>query len=233
MSDLRSNSEIFDGVHWIGGGFVNGYVIEQNDHLILIDTLFNKAAKQVMKYIKTELSDKPVTEVFLTHHHTDHVNGLHKIYERYDPKMYTSHEDSKYINGSERRPPPNIKALSWLFRIIDPFITGKPVQKLDLVKDKDVIHDIEVNSLPGHTLGSLGFRKSQALFLGDAAAVNKKGELTLPTKLFTESLELCKQSLTKLKNTEFSMVLPGHGPPILEDAKMRLSDLLEKIYKEI
>ncbi|MHA2248781.1 MAG: MBL fold metallo-hydrolase, partial [Candidatus Kariarchaeaceae archaeon] len=88
MADLRPNSEVADGVHWIKDGFVNAYIVEQmRDSLHLIDSGFNKKAKGILNYIRDELEARKIEKVFLTHHHMDHTRGLRHIHTHLKPTV--------------------------------------------------------------------------------------------------------------------------------------------------
>ena len=104
----------------------------------------------------------------------------------------------------------------------------KPVTRLEIVSDKETVSDFSVHHLPGHTLGSLGFLKSNVFFSGDAAATTKKGEVQLGPKIVTESTDYAIASLKKMAKLKFEILLPGHGPPILHDASDRVIDASSK-----
>ena len=89
-SDLHPNSPISDNIHWIKDRFVNAYIIDNPDGLTLIDTALNKKAVAIQTYIMKELENKPITHIYLTHHHSDHTGGLHFLNDHYHPSVYSS-----------------------------------------------------------------------------------------------------------------------------------------------
>ncbi len=230
MSDLRPNSEIADGIHWIKG-MSNSYIVETHDELILIDTGFNKKAKRIMEYIKTELEDRKVSSIFLTHHHTDHVNGAYHLHSIFHPNMFIHELDAPYVTNEKRRPLPNNIVLKPMFLILNPFMKGKAVHALQYVQDKETIGQIQAHFLPGHTPGSLGFLTGKVMFSGDTAVTNKHGDPSLPPKLFTHDMNMTIKSFKKLASMKFDMMLPGHGNPILHDASLRFQDAIQKIER--
>ena len=94
MTDLRPGSEIAEGVHWLHDTYVNMYLVEHDQDLILIDTGINKKAKKVFKYIREELESRKISNIFLTHHHVDHTRGLHSLHEEFHSRIFISQEDS-------------------------------------------------------------------------------------------------------------------------------------------
>ncbi|MHA2172195.1 MAG: MBL fold metallo-hydrolase [Candidatus Kariarchaeaceae archaeon] len=226
MNDLRPNSEIATGVHWIKDLFVNAYIIERGDELVLIDSGMNSKAKRILRYLKNELESQKISKILLTHHHIDHVGGLHYLNELLKPTIYTSIEDKPIITGEKSRPLPRSVFLKPLFYVLKPFMRAKPVTQVELVEDGEQMDDFIVYHLPGHTMGSLGFLKDNILFAGDAG-VTSKGSVKLGPKIVAESLEEAERSLRRMATLNFDMILSGHGNPILEDASNRVKDAVE------
>ncbi len=230
MSDLRPNSPISNNVHWIKDRFVNAYIIDNQDGITLIDTALNKKAVSFQNYIAKELENKPINHIYLTHHHSDHTGGLHYLNEHYHPVVYSSEKDGEVITGKRKAPKPNSLLLKVLFPLAKPFFTSKTITSTEILVDHQTSSDFTVYHLPGHTLGSLGYLKSNVLFAGDACRINdKKGEVLIGAKAFTESMSESYKSLERLSKLDFDILLAGHGTPILSDAKMRVLDAVEKL----
>jgi len=228
MSDLRPNSEIADGVHWIQHGFVNSYAVDNGeDELILIDTGMNKKAKNIMAYIRKELSDKTPAAVFLTHHHLDHMGGLHQLDHDFHPRKFAHPVDAEVITGERSSPLPRnflLKPVMWLaYKLIGP----KRVQAIELVEDGQVEQGLKVYHLPGHTNGSVGFLKGITMFSGDAAVTDEHG-VKVGAMTVAEDHNAVYSSFRKLSTMKFDQLLPGHGDPILEDASIRIQAASEK-----
>ena len=83
-----------------------------------------------------------VGAVLITHHHRDHVGGLAQIIDRYHPAVYGSGDDS--IPGVDH-----------------------PVADGETVSLSDLGLDLEVVTLPGHTINHLGYVASKIVFVGD------------------------------------------------------------------
>jgi len=221
-SDLHPNSPISDNIHWIKDRFVNAYIIDNPDGLTLIDTALNKKAVAIQTYIMKELENKPITHIYLTHHHSDHTGGLHFLNDHYHPSVYSSGTDGEVITGQRKPPKPNSFLLKVLFPIAKPMFTAKTIPEINPLHDRDMINNLDVYHLPGHTLGSLGYLKNNVLFAGDACRINdKKHEVLIGAKVFTESTSESLKSLKRISTLDFDILFTGHGTPILSDAKMR------------
>ena len=113
--------------------------------------------------------------------------------------------------------------------------TAKPIdtEAVENLRDQQTINDFHVYELPGHTLGSIGFKKEKTFFAGDACRINdKKGEILIGAKYFTESMTQAVESLERLSRLHFDILFTGHGTPILSDADMRVQDAVEKLHKQ-
>lgn len=228
MSDLRPNSSIADGVHWLGNRVVNNYIIEHDNELILIDTSMGRRAKGIYSYIKSELSDMKVAKIYITHWHVDHTGGMATLHHEFHPPIYVGKQDKPIIVGEEKARLPGNPLLKPVFYIARPFMTPRPVQEVELLEDGMISDNFTVYHLPGHTMGSMGFLKDKVMFSGDAA-VTEKGKVAAGVNVFVESKQAAYSSLRKLAQLEFEMILPGHGIPILQDAKILVQDAVDKL----
>ncbi len=228
MTDLRPNSEIADGIHWIKDSYVNLYIVERGNELILIDSGMNKKAKKIDKYVKQELEHRNISKVLITHAHLDHIGGLHHIHRHQHPNIYSSKIDGEVISGKRKGKLPG-GILKPLFYITYPFMYPKPVTELQFVEDGAIVDEFKVHSFPGHTMGSLGFQMDNIMFSGDNAVSGKNNTITHAPSMFTEDKEENFRSLKKLANIDFDMLLSGHGTPIMEDASVLTHDLIERL----
>ncbi|MFJ5229644.1 MBL fold metallo-hydrolase [Kitasatospora sp. NPDC088391] len=74
------------------GLFVNSYLLETAEGLVVIDTnlLNTDIAVLVEKVAAFEQAGKPLLGVFVTHAHPDHFNGAHALVERWDVPVYAT-----------------------------------------------------------------------------------------------------------------------------------------------
>jgi len=69
--------ELAPGVFFIGGSSHNSLLVEQENGLVIIEApLHYRRSQAVIDWIKNNMPDKPITHVFVTHHHTDHSAGI-------------------------------------------------------------------------------------------------------------------------------------------------------------
>ena len=136
-SDLHPNSPISDNIHWIKDRFVNAYVIDTGTNLSLVDTALNKKAITVYNYIIKELENKPLEAIYLTHHHSDHMGGLHFLNEHYHPHVYSSKIDGEVITGKRSPPAPNGFMFKLFYPLAKNFFTAKPIDAVEKLKKRN------------------------------------------------------------------------------------------------
>ena len=68
---------IAGGVHRVLKGYVNAYVVESDEGLILVDTGMPKKAGPIEQSIRDMgRAANEVRHILITHHHLDHVGSL-------------------------------------------------------------------------------------------------------------------------------------------------------------
>lgn len=73
-------SELATGVYRLGGGATSSLVIEQSDHVVLLEApLHEERALSIIDWINGKFIDKPIKYVVPTHHHQDHAAGVRTI----------------------------------------------------------------------------------------------------------------------------------------------------------
>ena len=88
-----------------------------------------------------------------------------------------------------------------------------------LLKNSDTIDGLTVIHTPGHTDGSIClYLPGRALFVGDALLTADKQGLSLPRRSMSTDLDQAKESIKKISELNYSVLLPGHGPPIERNA---------------
>ncbi|MDF2539658.1 MAG: Beta-lactamase domain protein [Herbinix sp.] len=124
---------------------VDMYLIDGKDKALLVDG--GNSVQDLCGFLG-KLTDKPI-ELLITHGHGDHAACIQQF-----EKVYMSHTD--------------IDIMNWMLGL-----TIEPTQISDL-KGGEIIdlgdHQLEVITLPGHTLGSVALldRERQLLFSGDS-----------------------------------------------------------------
>lgn len=200
--------------------YSNCYVIQFEDHSVIIDAGMDRKAKGLLELI--QLIKKPKA-ILITHPHLDHINGLAKLKEEIpELKILCSEDAEKFIEGKEVLFPKGPKKL--IFKVLTFILKYKPVEAEVLEREYERIKVVET---PGHTKGCVSFFTEidgkKVLFCGDLL-INQKN-LSLPPSEFNFDEKLQIKSIKKIIDIDWNLLLPGHGEPI-ED-KERVIEFLE------
>ena len=104
-----------------------------------------------------------------------------------------------------------------------------PVKADLLLKDSDVVSGLRVVHTPGHTDGSIClYKENEAIFVGDALRTDSGGNPRLPSGSMTVSTEQARESVKKISTFQYKILLPGHGPPITQDASRIMTDFVKR-----
>jgi len=186
----------------------NIYVVEESDGLTIIDCGFEGSDEGIIEFIESLGSSlEDVKSIILTHGHPDHVGSLPELIDVTEAKVYIHEMDIQLLERFTGLKKDSIKNLVLL--------SGGEI--IDLLGETLVIHS------PGHTDGSIVLYNSQRqiLFTGDVLLINANGELSLPKKEYTKDMEKEKESVKKLISFNFNVLLPGHGFPVIENARSK------------
>ncbi|MCG3221641.1 MAG: MBL fold metallo-hydrolase [Candidatus Heimdallarchaeota archaeon] len=210
--------KIIDEIILIPGGG-NSYLIERKQECVLIDTGMSKKASKLIKAINSNFPYKPLKAVIITHSHQDHRAGLEILRKIYEPSVIAHEEESPYIEKTEELP--SLGGFGgFMIKMLDGMM-GIPGSKVDQkVVDNDIVYGLKVMHLPGHTPGTIALYdiENQALYCSDIINADKRGKKILPPKkdYALDYEQALKSSLRMLNETSPSVILPGHGSPILE-----------------
>lgn len=215
---------VVEGVGRIAG-FVNSYAFREGDETYLIDTGFSRNAKPIVRaFQNAHVPLASVEKVLLTHHHVDHRGGAAFLLEHTHASLVCHAEDAPFVDG---RVEPTMPLLMRLFMRTRPAPVGLALKDADRVGPLLVVHT------PGHTPGEVVFfhPARKILFSGDAA-VERKGQLTLPAPRFAARLDQAVQSLSRIRELDAEMLLPGHGVPVTRNVASLLDDLIQRAPTE-
>lgn len=156
MSESKPR-EVFPGVYLVGGPELTDpsdcliYAVDGGKEVALVDCgAGNAVGKLVANLARVGLVDKPISKVFLTHCHVDHIGGLGEILKRARPKIICHRGDLEAIETED----PKKTASSW-------YGIRLPRVKVDLVLEgEEEIVQVGAAELlcihtPGHTPGSI------------------------------------------------------------------------------
>ena len=194
-------------------GFINVYLVLEDDGLTVIDTAVSGTEKQIAE--AAEKLGQPVRRILLTHAHVDHVGGLDALHTLYpDAEVVISARDARFLTGdmSLDADEPQVKLRGGF-----PAVETRPTR---LLKDGDRVGSLQAVASPGHTPGHMSFwdTRDGTLIAGDAfqtqAGLAVAGQLRLLfplPALATWHKPTALESARKLTALEPERLAVGHG----------------------
>lgn len=186
-----------------GGNIVNTGFIITSAGVVVIDTGSSLRYGQQMKEAIASVTKKPITRVYITHHHPDHFLGSQAFAGN---NIYALESTLKNIKNEGAGFTDN------LYLMVGDWMRGTDVLLPSKIVKPGVIlvgeHELELLSFSGHTNGDLAIydRTTGVLFSGDL--IFHKRTLTTPHANIKHWLT----TLTALKKINYKTLVPGHGP---------------------
>jgi len=220
--------QIAHGIHRLGSGLVNSYLIEEAGQVTIIDAGMPghwSALAPELGLMGRSISD--VRAIVLTHGHSDHVGFAERARVEAHIPIRVHADDAALARGEAPNPGkgggpmrigPLVRFLVYgvrhgALRTKNP----KEVSTFDDGAALDLPGGPRVILLPGHTPGSVALHMASldALFVGDAIATESvtsgaTGPMIAP---FSADRALAVASLHRLDGLEADWLLPGHGQP--------------------
>lgn len=199
-------------------GFVNAYLVPEDDGLTLVDTTITRSGKAILRAARE--AGAPIVRIVLTHAHSDHTGSLDELAEALPGvEVAISTRDARLLEKDMSldagEPQRKVKGSF-------PEIRTRPER---LLQPGDRVGSLEVVASPGHTPGhvSLLDTRDRTLYAGDAfstlggvatsAKVNPRFPLpALAT--WDRATELA--SARALRALDPARLAPGHGR-VVED----------------
>jgi glyoxylase-like metal-dependent hydrolase (beta-lactamase superfamily II) len=199
-------------------GFVNSFLVEDEDGLTVIDTMIPGSAKGIVA--GAEEHGMPIARILLTHAHQDHIGSLDALHEAVP--------DAEVIIGARER------RLLRKDKSLDP---GEPVDKVRggypgseveptrTLQPGDRVGALEAYAAPGHTPGQLAFLDTRdgTLFCADSfstlggVATSAKANWLFPLPYFaTWHRPTALETAKALRALDPKRLAPGHGK-VVED----------------
>lgn len=194
-------------------GFVNCYLVREDDGLTLVDTMLPRSGKRILAAAQS--LGAPIVRIALTHAHGDHIGSLDELHQLLpDAEVIISTRDARLLAKD---------------RSLDP---GEPQGKLKgsypgasttptrTIGDGDMIGSLQVVASPGHTPGHVSFldTRDRTLIAGDAyvtlggLATTAKGTPAFPLpSMATWDKPTELDSARKLRALDPVRLAPGHG----------------------
>lgn len=178
-----------------------------------------------------------LTGVLLTHRHSDHAGNARLLREKFGVPIYAHRADAEILEG--RSPLPFMErgegslVAGLLARVENRWPARVPVDRA--LEDGDAVGSLEVHWVPGHTEGSLFYRhgETRSLLSGDTLLTALpplvvRAGLALPYPTFTRDMEQARASIKQFhqRGLEYDALLPGHGKPLMRDARRVFGEFL-------
>ena len=190
----RDNLTVFQGSH----GTVNSTLLEFENYLILIDTMYaHPNLKELKQHIKEK--NKPLKYIINTHYHFDHFWGNKFISEK--DTIIIAHKN--YLKTTLSRIRSKEEGKKLLKRNKYPDIT---------FSEKLILEDnIELIYTPGHSTDGVCvyLKKEKILITGDTILGNENGKKVLPYFWDGTPKEMLN-TMEQLMQLDFDTVVPGH-----------------------
>lgn len=215
--------KIADGIYEVGPGYVNAYVVDGDEGVVLIDTGLPKKDDLITAgLVEVGRSIDDLTAILLTHSHNDHTGGAASIKAGSGATLIASRGDASAIRGDVPAPAPPMLwgPLALLARLMP--------KSMPVVVDHEVAEgsedglptDFSVIDTPGHTPGHTSYLLDRAggiLFVGDAAAADKRGKITkgFPNAFGGPQID---ESIRHIATFDFEMAVFGHAAPLTSGA---------------
>jgi glyoxylase-like metal-dependent hydrolase (beta-lactamase superfamily II) len=220
--------EITSGLHRLGDGIVNVYLVEESAQVTIVDAgvpSYWNGLPAALARMGRSLAD--VRAVLLTHGHSDHIGFAERARREASVPVMVHESDAALARGEVPNPAkglgpmrllPMFRFLAWSLR--HGALRMKNVAEVSTFGDGatlDVPGSPRVIHVPGHTPGSaaLHFVGHEALLAGDALCTldvmtGERGPRVAP---FTADRGQALQSLARLEGIDARYMLPGHGEP--------------------
>ncbi|HEV2638551.1 MAG TPA: MBL fold metallo-hydrolase [Actinocrinis sp.] len=229
------------GVHRLGDGMVNFYLVEEPDGLVLIDAGLPKHWDALAARL-AELGAAPgdVRALLLTHAHPDHLGLAARLHDEAGTAVWVHEADAATLaakNPALAAAKPERALAGYLAR--RPAALALPVHlarrggfRLSPVANPHTFAERqeltavpgrpEVLPLPGHTPGSVAyvFADRGVAFTGDALVtfdgLTGKHGPRLVCRGFTHDSAAAYAALDVLERLDVPLALPGHGDPMAD-----------------
>lgn len=193
-----------------GGNIVNTAFIVTTQGVVVIDSGPSKRYGEAMRKAIAAVTDKPVIQLLLTHHHPDHVLGNQAFS---DVPIGALPGTTVLLQQQGDAMAEN------MYRMVGDWMRGTevvlPTQALAPGVNRFGSHDLQLLSLGGHTGADLAIldQKTGVLFAGDLVFYQRA--LTTPN---SPGLSVWLADIATLQGLPWTQVVPGHGP-VANDAR--------------
>jgi len=187
-----------------GGNVVNTAFIVTDAGVVVIDSGPSKRYGEAMRQAIAGVTDKPVIEVLLTHHHPDHVLGNQAFAEVSIAALAGTTELLRQQGDAMAEN---------MYRLVGDWMRGTevvlPTEVVQPGRREVGGHRLRLLGLAGHTGADLAIfdETTGVLFAGDLVFYERA--LTTPN---SPGLDVWQRDLDTLQALPWQQLVPGHGP---------------------
>jgi glyoxylase-like metal-dependent hydrolase (beta-lactamase superfamily II) len=216
------------GVALIRLGWSNSYVLHgERSGFTLVDAGTARDKIRLAHTLSHFAASTPARthQILLTHAHPDHAGCAAFVARRFRARVMAHEEERPFLERGRL-----YGARRWNLQKAAFELGARvwPVRSCHLSRALSEGDEVETGAgvwrvlhLPGHTMGQIGFfRARDGVLLSGDALLNvlpwtRRSGLTLPLRLFSDDFELARQSARRIVELQPRVLLPGHGPPLL------------------
>ena len=209
-------------------GFVNCYLVREDDGLTLVDTLIPGSTSSILHVVHH--LNRSLRRIVLTHVHMDHVGSLDALtLKLIGIEVAVGRRESRLLTRDFRTEPDEPAS-----PVKGSFSKVETVPSV-LLSDGESYGSLEVIATPGHTPGHIAFldRRSGAIIAGDALTaigglrISGDGPLVFPLANFaTWHKPTAIESARRLASLEPKAIVVGHGKAVTDNATQRLKEAI-------
>ena len=186
------------------------WLIENRSHAVVVDP--GDATPVIAELKKRSLA---LSDILITHHHTDHIGGVDALIREYSPQVYAPAKESYEFKHT-------------------------PVLEGQIIHITPLNLSLQVIDVGGHTIGHVAYYGSESIFCGDTLFGGGCGRLFegTPEQMFAslqkianlpaETAIYCAHEYTE-RNLQFAKTLENNNPAlnarILMSHELRMAEL--------
>jgi glyoxylase-like metal-dependent hydrolase (beta-lactamase superfamily II) len=209
-------------------GFVNAYLVREEDGFTVVDTMIPRSAKSILAAARD--AGAPIVRIALTHAHGDHIGSLDALAEALPGvEVLISSRDARLLVKDRSMDPgePDVKLRGGY--------PGAKTTPTSTFEAGDRVGSLEVIAAPGHTPGHVAFfdHRDGTLLCGDAystlggVATAAKTNPRFPlVAMATWHRPTALASAVALRDLDPARLAPGHGR-VLEAPVKAMADAID------
>jgi glyoxylase-like metal-dependent hydrolase (beta-lactamase superfamily II) len=197
-------------------GFVNAYLVEEEDGLTLIDTMLPRAHEKILAAAVS--LGAPIKRIVLTHAHADHIGSLDALAAALpDAEVLISARDARFLAKDMSLDPgePQVKLRGGC--------PGAKTRPTRTIAPGERVGSLEVHAAPGHTPGQLAFldTRDRTLYAADtystlggiATTAKANPRFPLPA-MATWHKPTALETARAMRALDPARLAAGHGPVV-------------------